>query len=289
MIFDIAVIGGGPAGITASIYGARAGKKVALFEGNAMGGTLNDVDYIENYPGFVGAGKDLGRSMTEQLEKYDCAIIKKFVQSVVKVRDKFFVTAGSDVYFAKTVIYCGGYKRNTFGFLKNYEGKGVSYCATCDGNFYRDKTVALVGYGYDAEKEARFLHGLCKTVYLVSTQALAVDGDKYERYDGYVLVGVEGADRVEKVLIQSADKNQVSLDVDGLFIAMGGSAGSVLTDLKQEGMIQTADGTTTVEGLFVAGDVDAGLPKQVVVACASGARTAMEAIKLLNRTAATEK
>jgi len=282
MNFDVAIIGGGPAGITAAIYGARAGKSVALFEGNALGGTLNEIDFIENYPGFVGAGKDLAKLMSEQLQKFNCAIIKKFVQSVVKVRDKFFVTAGSDVYFAKTVNYCGGYKRNTFGFAKDYEGKGVSYCATCDGNFYRNKTVALVGFGYDAEEEAKFLHGLCKKIFLVSKLPLAVAGEKFERYEGGALVGIEGADRLERILVETADKKQVALEVDGLFIAMGGSANSVLTDLKQEGMLETVDGKTAVEGLFVAGDIDAGLPKQVVVACASGARTAMSAIKLLN-------
>ncbi len=283
MNYDIAVVGGGPAGITAAIYGVRAGKKVILFEGDALGGLLNEVDYIENYPGFVGSGKDLAQMMGEQLKKLGCEIKGKYVLNVIKLGEDFMITAGADVYQAKKVIYCGGYKRSTYGFAQPYEGKGVSYCATCDGMFFRGKTVALVGSGYDAEEEALFLQGLCKRVNIVSSKPILTEGDNVEKHFPYRLTGIEGQDKVERIIIENEQtKERKTIEVDGVFIAMGGSTKSVLSDLKTEGFIKANEGETEVKGLFVAGDIEEGSAKQVVIACAAGARSALKAIKQLN-------
>jgi len=283
MVYDVAIIGGGPAGISAGIYCMRAGKSTIIFEGKELGGKLNEIDKIENYPGFVGSGKELAKNFEAHIQKFACEIKKKFVQNVIKLGAKFMISAGTDIYEAKKVIYCGGFKQNTYDFAKKYEGNGVSYCATCDGMFYRGKTVVLVGSGADAQEEAMFLGGLCKKVYVVSDKPIDISGENFEKFTPYKLVGIDGENIVSGVTLQRIDdKTTTHLDVDGVFLAIGGRAKNVLTDIKSEDFIKTDGGATEVKGLFVAGDIDDGNIKQVVVACASGANAAIKAIKELN-------
>ncbi len=203
--------------------------------------------------------------------------------NVIKLGKEFMITAGSEDYRAKKVIYCGGFSRNTLDFAKKFEGKGVSYCATCDGMFFRNRTVALVGNGYDAEEEAKFLGGLCKKVHLISSETIKVNGENFEVHTPYNLVGMNGSEFVESIKIHNlSDKTEQTIQVDGVFLAMGASSKTVLTDLKAEGQIDAEGEQTKVEGLFVAGDINKNCTKQVVTACASGANAALAAIRQLN-------
>ena len=283
MVYDIAIIGGGPAGLSAGIYARRAGKSVVLFEGKKLGGLLNDIRRIENYPGFLGNGEELATKMCEQLLAPNCTIVKKFVLNVVKIGKKFLITAGSDTFEAKKVIYCGGYNRKSFDFLQKFEGKGVSYCATCDGAFFKDRTVALVGDGYDAIEEVRYLESICKEVHFVSSTTIEVDSEKVIHHLPYEIVGANGEEKIEEIEIKNREnKEEKTIKVDGLFVAMGGSANNVLVDLKADGFIKTNETETQIFGLFVAGDIQENSIKQVVVACADGAKAAIKAIKQLN-------
>jgi thioredoxin reductase (NADPH) len=264
-MFDIAIIGGGPAGLSAALYALRAGKTVVLFEGEALGGTLSRLEKIENYPGYEqSSAKELSLSMQRQIQKYNPEIVRQFVVKVMKSGEGFSIFTSSNDFSAKKVVYCGGIIKNTIAAAKDYKGGGLSYCATCDGFFYKNKTVAVVGSGYTAEEDVKYLMPLCKKVYLIGKLPQL----EVEQFDDTVKE-IIGQERVEAIRLKSGK----TLDIEGLFIALGTySADSLFEiDAKKE----------KIKGLFFAGDAT-GEFFQVVHACASGAKAATEAIKELN-------
>jgi thioredoxin reductase (NADPH) len=261
-MYDIAIIGGGPAGMSAAIYALRAGKKVALFEGNLLGGTLNQIKKIDNYPGFKSiSGKALAKKMEAQVLALEPDIIKQFVVKVMPSEQGFDIITYTDFFTAKKVIYCGGSARRTIKAAETFSGGGISYCATCDGYFYRDKVVAVVGSGYAAQEDVEYLLSLCKQVYLIGklpdTKAQQINSE---------IVKILGTSKVEGIEL----KNGKSLEIDGLFIALGGVGEDEIFDEEITG------------GVFRAGDIN-GEFKQVVWACAEGARAATTAIRELNQ------
>ena len=165
----IAIIGGGVAGLTAAVYALRANADVTIFEKQGLGGLTATIDKIENFPTYSTVnGFDLTQSLSKQVLDLGAKVVYQQVLDVAKENDDFVVTTNKQKYLFDAVIVATGTKHGKLGIESNYVGKGVSYCATCDGNFYRNADVAVVGNTNTAVKEVLYLAGLCKTVYLVS-------------------------------------------------------------------------------------------------------------------------
>ena len=264
---DVIVIGGGPAGMTAAIYLGRAGKKVILFEGNAMGGTLARLKRIENFPGSVSnVGAEIAVRMEAQTRSFGTTIVNEFVSGVQKTKDGFDVFTDTEVYKAKYVVYAGGIVRARPEAEKRFRGSGVSYCAVCDGNFFRGKTVAVIGDGEAAFRDVKYLLPLCKKVYHVFTVRPA---DGAEGIKGKA-EGFLGENSLSGIVVGGK-----TIAVDGAFIAMGGSASEIIKGLElKNGLIASDNGRTNIENFFVAGDAADGSMRQVVSACYEGAKVA---------------
>ena len=299
---DLAVIGAGPAGMTAGLYAARAGLDVVLFERISAGGQLAQTEHMENYPGFPdGAnGFELAFSMKQQADRFGCRHIGEEVLSVdFTVNPKVLKTAFGE-YRAKSVIIATGARPRKLGLEleEDLQGRGVSYCATCDGNFFRDKEVMVVGGGNTAAGDAIYLSRICKKVYLVhrrdKLRATAIYHKRLEDLpnlefvwnavprklvaEGGALAGV----RVE--LLDTGEERDIP--VDGLFVAVGTEPNTEFLDgalqCDETGYVVAGEsGTTDVPGVYVAGDVRTKGLRQVVTAVADGALCAEEAAEYL--------
>lgn len=264
---DIIIIGGGPAGMSAAIYAARAGKRVTLFEGNRLGGTLATLKRIENFPGSISnSGAEIAARMEAQVRSFGVNIVSEFVSGVMKTEGGFEVFTDTGSFGARYVVFCGGIRRKRPAAERKFRGNGISYCAVCDGNFYKGKTVAVIGDGEAAKRDVAYLLPLCKKVYQVCTFSPAEGAEA-------VLGSVE--DFVGDETLKGIVVGGRTIEVDGAFIAMGGAANELISGLKMEdGLVVNDDGRTNVEGFFVAGDAAKGSMRQVVSACFEGARAA---------------
>ena len=297
------IIGGGPAGYTAAIYGARADIAPVLYEGMQPGGQLTTTTDIENYPGFENGidGTQLMNTMKAQAVRLGADLRHGNITSVDLSQRPFKVVVDeSKEIYAKTLIIATGATAKYLGLPSEtkFKGLGVSACATCDGFFYRKKTVAVVGGGDTACEEATYLAGICKKVYMIvrrdvlrASEAMQervrntenievlwncntqeVLGDEY---------GVTGARLVRK------DGEVFDIAVDGFFLAIGHHPNSDLfrewVEVDAEGYIVTDGQTskTNVPGVFAAGDVQDPLYRQAITAAASGCRAALDAEKFL--------
>ena len=297
------IIGGGPAGYTAAVYASRADISPVVYEGTQPGGQLTTTTDIENYPGFENgiAGPELMATMRAQAVRLGADVRTGAVTDADLSQRPFKITIdGSHEISAEALIIATGATAKYLGLPSEvkYRGLGVSACATCDGFFYRKKTVAVVGGGDTACEEATYLAGLCKKVYMIvrrdvlrASQAMQervmstenievlwncntqeVLGDEY---------GVTGARLVRK------DGEVFDIAVDGFFLAIGHHPNSELfskwVNVDKEGYIVTDGKTskTNVEGVFAAGDVQDPLYRQCVTAAASGCRAALDAEKFL--------
>ena len=297
------IIGGGPAGYTAAIYGARADMAPVLYEGIQPGGQLTTTTDIENFPGFENGidGTQLMNTMKAQAVRLGADLRNGIVTSAdLSERPFKVVVDGEKEILAETLIIATGATAKYLGLPSEtkFKGLGVSACATCDGFFYRKKTVAVVGGGDTACEEATYLAGLCKKVYMIvrrdvlrASQAMQervmstenieilwncntqeVLGDDY---------GVTGARLVRK------DGEVFDIALDGFFLAIGHHPNSELfsqwVNVDKEGYIITEGRTskTNVEGVFAAGDVQDPLYRQAITAAASGCRAALDAEKFL--------
>lgn len=265
---DVIIIGGGPAGLTASIYAARAGKKVLLFEGNRVGGTMAKLKKIANYPGSISEnGEELSARMFSQALSFGVTLVPEFVLKIVRSGDGFTVTSGEKTYHAKYVVYCGGIARKSLPAEKQFSGSGVSYCAVCDGAFFKGKDVAVIGDGEAAVFDVKYLLGLCKTVYFIHSYGEKVDGavDVSGSVEAFVGEGTLSGVKVGGEVIP----------VEGAFVAMGASADSLIKGLALSDGLIVADGCkTNIDGFFVAGDCIKGSMRQIVSACYEGALAA---------------
>ena len=297
------IIGGGPAGYTAAIYGARADMAPVLYEGIQPGGQLTTTTDIENFPGFENGidGTQLMNTMKAQAVRLGADLRNGCVTSAALSQRPFkIVVDGDKEISAETLIIATGATAKYLGLPSEtkFKGLGVSACATCDGFFYRKKTVAVVGGGDTACEEATYLAGLCKKVYMIvrrdvlrASQAMQervmatenieilwncntqeVLGDDY---------GVTGVRLVRK------DGEVFDIALDGFFLAIGHHPNSELfsqwVNVDKEGYIITDGRTskTNVEGVFAAGDVQDPLYRQAITAAASGCRAALDAEKFL--------
>ncbi|MBQ0096485.1 MAG: thioredoxin-disulfide reductase [Bacteroidales bacterium] len=293
------IIGGGPAGYTAAIYAVRAGLEPLLIEGLQPGGQLTTTTMVANYPGFSDGidANVLMPAMREQAVKLGAEIISGVVTDVDTASRPFNVTLdGGQTVQADTVIVATGASAKYLGLPSEtrYKGLGVSACATCDGFFYRRKTVAVVGGGDTACEEATYLAGLCKKVYMiVRRDVLRASEAMQERVRNTENIEILWECNTLEVLGDGAGVTGVRLvrrngeifdiDADGFFLAIGHHPNSDIfagkLEMDAEGYILTQgkSARTSVEGIFAAGDVQDPTYRQAVVAAASGARAAIDA------------
>ena len=296
---DVLIIGAGTAGLTAAIYARRAEKTVLVLEANSFGGQIVNTPSIENFPAAPHvSGFDFAMRLYEQATALGAEI--RF-EKALELRDgdpKTVVTAKNE-YVAKTVILATGSKNRKLGLSEEERltGRGVSYCATCDGHFFRGKTVAVVGGGNTALEDALYLSDMASKVYLIhrrdsfrGEEALANRLKEKENAE-FVLNStvtelIAGA-KLEAVRVSSADGNERVLPVDGLFVAIGripeNQAFSPPVQLDEAGYVAAGeDCRTNVPGVFVAGDNRTKTVRQLVTAAGDGAVAALEAVKYLN-------
>ena len=299
---DVLVIGAGPAGLNAALYAARKELSVKVVTTD-MGGQMLLTNEIENYLGFPSiSGFELADKMEAHVKQYPVEFVYAGVKSLVKEADGTFTAHlddGSELH-GKTCIVTAGKHSRTLDIPgeKEYTGRGVSYCATCDAPFYRKKTVAVVGGGDSAVQAAIELAKLCPTVYLLARSRIRAQEilvkrmkelDHVKVYVGYTPEVVKGEKKVNALIIKNkADGSMEELTVDGVFVEAGGIPNNSFlpSDVKVNslGEIMTnKDGETDVEGLFAAGDVTDCRNKQVIIAAGEGAAAALAAHEYLLR------
>jgi len=298
---ELVIIGGGPAGYAAGLYAARADINAVLFERGMPGGQAASTEWIENYPGFPGGigGLDLALKMDEQARSFGLEIVNADVEKLERQGDVFVVHTGQEPIKTKAVILATGAKPQFLGVEgeSKFHGRGVSYCATCDGAFFRDKTVAVVGGGDAAVEEALFLTKFAGKVYIIHRrselratkliQKRAMANPKIDFLWYSVVDRVLGEDKVDAVRIKDVRTGEMKdVPVDGVFVYVGTRANSDLVkDLVESDargyIIANEKMETGIPGLYVAGDIRQKPLRQVVTAVADGAVAAMEVEKYL--------
>ena len=291
-IYDVAVIGAGPAGMTAAIYACRAGKSVALFEKNFPGGQMVNAHIIDNYPAEDGvSGFDLAQKMFEQVTAAGADFINEEVTAITSGGD-VTLTTPSGSYRAKTAVLATGTERLRLGIPgeDRLDGRGVSWCATCDGAFYRGKDVAVIGGGNSAVSEALYLSAICKSVHIIHrrdsyraeaslTEKLRATKNITEHLE-CVPVEITGEDKVNGVILDKKGEN-FTLAVDGVFVAIGGRPEQKLiagVEKDGAGYIKTDNEMrTSLPRVFAAGDNISKQVRQIVTACSDGAIAALSA------------
>ncbi len=298
--YKIVIIGAGTAGLSAAIYALRAGQSVLVLDGKGYGGQIGSTDKVENYPGFKSiSGFDFATALYEQAKALGAKIKFSNVSSVTKDGNSFLVETKTTAYKAESLIIASGLEKRKLG-LNNEDkltGKGVSYCATCDGAFYKDKSVAVIGGGNTALEDALYLSTYCSKVYLIHrrNQYRGEDADIEEinakpniiQLKSHIPLELKGNMSVEGLVVQSLEDNSTKeLDIDGIFTAVGqipsNAAFADLIDLDESGyIIAGEDCKTSVEGIFAAGDCRTKQVRQLVTAAADGAVAGISAAKFV--------
>ncbi len=299
-VYDIVIIGGGPAGLTAGIYAARADMKTVMIESLSVMGQLTITDEIENYPGVKKTdGFDLTSVMKDQAVSFGLTCLSGTVGGIDSRQDGEFtvwqVKYGEETVEALSVIIASGARPRKLGVPgeEKFSGKGVSYCATCDGAFFRDKDIMVVGGGNTAIQEALFLTRFAKKVLVIHrrdrlratkiVQERAFASDKMDFIWDSVVEEITGTDKVKKVSVKNVKTGEKrELSADGIFIFAGwdpntGFLGNAV-ELDEKGKISTDEAMGTPrEGIFACGDCRRRPLNQVVTACADGAIAAQSA------------
>ncbi|MBR3230269.1 MAG: FAD-dependent oxidoreductase [Bacilli bacterium] len=294
-MYDIIIVGAGPAGLTSAIYARRAMKSVLVLEALSYGGQIINTLSIENYPAMPGvSGFDFATNLYNQAKDLGADI--KF-EKVLEIKDGSLkkVVTSKEEYECKCVIIATGCENRKLGLPLEEEltGRGISYCATCDGNFYKGKIVAVVGGGNTALEDALYLSDIASKVYLIhrrekfrgeeSTLNLLKKKKTIEFILNSNVTKLVGNDKLEKIIVND-DKE---IDVSGLFVAIGKIPENEnfrkLIDLDDNGYIDSSeDCHTNISGIFVAGDARRKDLRQLVTATSDGAVAANEAIKYIN-------
>lgn len=298
MVYDVIIIGSGPAGLAAAIYGKRARLRTLVIEKQPMsGGQILNTYEVDNYPGLPGIGGfELGQKFREHAEKMETEFITAEVTGIAEEKEIKQVLTDKGEYETKTIILATGANHRKLGVPGEEElcGMGVSYCATCDGAFFRDRTVAVVGGGDVALEDALFLARACKKVYLIHRrnefrgakvlQEQVAQTENIEVIWDTVVEEIKGDGQVQAlVLLDKKKEEKNELPVDGVFIAVGIEPNTAqiggAVELDEGGYIIAGENTkTNVQGIFAAGDVRTKPLRQVVTAVADGANaiTAVE-------------
>ena len=300
-MYDVVIIGAGPAGYTAGIYCSRARHNTLLISGILPGGQLMNTTDVENYPGFSDGimGPDLMTVMRKQTEKMGTKIIDDEVTSVDFQTTPLKVKTASEEFEARTVIVCTGANPRKIGLdgEQTFAGKGVSYCATCDGAFFKDQELIVVGGGDSAMEEATFLTKFASTVHIVHRreeiraskimQERALANEKIKVHFNCTVKDIQGNQKFRKVILNNTKTNEDEiLDAGGLFVAIGHEPNSKMfqnqLELDENGYVIIKNNTeTSIPGVFCAGDVHDHRYRQAVTAAGFGCMAAIDVDKYL--------
>ena len=302
--YDVVIVGGGPAGLSAGVYAARAGLSAVVLEQSTPGGQIAITDEVDNYPGLPGlSGAELGMKLSEHAEQAGATLEYDVVSSIARSDDgSFVITAGGSSYRAGSVIYAAGATPRLAGFEgeEKFRGRGVSYCATCDGMFYRGKDVYVVGGGTAACEEALFLARIARSVTMLvrkdvlrttpalTRRILAADSGVTVRFTTRV-AEVSGEQMLGSITLEdtrSGEREVISHDEPfGVFVFVGHDPATALVDglveTNANGIVTDARMSTRTPGLFAAGDVRDTVLRQAVTAAADGAVAATSALTYL--------
>ncbi len=293
-MYDSIIIGAGPAGLTSAIYLRRANKKVLVLEAEGYGGQIANADKVENYPGVSQiSGFELAENLYQQAKNMGTEIKFEKVNAVKK--DKSVETSGG-IYQGKTVIIANGAAKRKLNLKKesDFIGKGISYCATCDGNFFKGKTVAVVGGGNSALEDALYLSDLANKVYVIH-QFDEFNGEEKYREDllrknnvsflmESTVTAINGSSKLETITVTDISGASQEISIDGLFIAIGqeprNEIFSNVVDLNDAGYIQCENSVyTRTDGIFAAGDTCEKELRQLTTAVSDGSLAATAALK----------
>ncbi len=298
---DIIVVGSGPAGLTASIYARRANKSVLILEKGIFGGQVTFSPCIENYPGYIKmSGNEFADKLIDQAVTLGADIEMETVKEIVDNGDTKVVKTNLSEHTAKAVIIATGCKHRQIGLPNENAliGNGISFCATCDGAFFKNKTVAVLGGGNSALQEAILLSDLCSKVYVIQNLDFLTGEDKLckilenksnvEIIYGTIITELIGEDELKSIVLKNEkDGSVANLDVDGLFIAIGlvpdNDSFSNIANLNNQGYFDSDETCSTkTKGIFAAGDCRNKSVRQITTAVADGAVAALAAVKYID-------
>ena len=295
-MYDVIIIGAGPAGLTAAIYLGRAGKKVLILEKNVYGGQIVNSKEVENYPAISKiSGFEFSNNLYNQAKYFGAELKYETVVNLTKDKE---VTTNRGKYQAKSIIIATGLSNRTLEIdgVDSFIGRGISYCATCDGNFFKDKVVAVVGGGNTALEDAIFLSNICKKVYIIHRrttfrgekilQDILNKKENVEFVLNSNVVKINGNELLESIIINTNNEEK-ELQIDGLFLAIGQIPNNSyidIIDLDEKGYaIANEDCKTNIDGIYVAGDFRTKKVRQLVTAASDGATAAINAIEYIER------
>ena len=298
--YDLLIIGGGPGGLTAGVYAKRAGLNCAIIERGPLGGTLNITHEVSNYTGFSNiTGPDLAEKMIAHAKSFDLPFIYEEVKSITLKGGKKIVKTFQNTYSAKAIIIGIGAQAKKLGVKneKQYLGKGVSYCASCDGNFFKGKDVAIVGGGNSSLEDGSYLAGIVNKLYVVHRRD-HFTGEKYlidrlsnlknvEKIFDSEVCAIGGENTLENITIKNLQTGKKQkLNVNALFVCIGRGPDTDVIDFDIEkdkmGYILTDQNMqTSVEGVYAIGDIRATPLRQIITACSDGAISATSALKYI--------
>ena len=299
--FDVVIIGAGPSGYTAGIYCSRAGYDTLILSGILPGGQLVNTTEVENYPGFENGimGPDLMIEMRKQTQRMGTTIVDDEAINVDFRNSPFKILTGSEEYEGRAVIIATGANPRKLGIEgeQTFSGKGVSYCATCDGPFFRNQELIVVGGGDSAIEEATFLTKFATKVHLVHRrdelraskvmQERAINNEKIQFHWDSAVTNIKGDQKMQQAIVKNLKTNEEkTLDVGGLFVAIGHEPNTQLfknqIDLDDEGYVVLKNKTkTNIEGVFAAGDVHDRSYRQAITAAGFGCMAAIDVDKYL--------
>lgn len=297
-LYDVIIIGAGPSGVTASIYGIRANLKILLIEKGPIGGKIIDITKLENYPGYIDSpGTDLAMNFRKQIKNLNIPLIKDEVLLISKEDSNFIVQCRNNVFNTKRVILATGTKENKMNLLNEdrFLGQGISFCATCDGSFYKNKVIAIYGGGNSAIDASFYLSPIAKHIYLIARHNLiCVDSIKNKLLEknnitiieNTIITKLNGDKELNSIETLTNNENTNKLDVEGLFVYIGSTPDlSFIKNLN----LSTSNNyinvdknfETNVHNVFAIGDVINKELRQIVTATNDGALVINYIIKSL--------
>ncbi len=288
-MYDIIIVGGGPSGMTAGIYSGRGGYKTLIIEKLGTGGQMMLTDIIDNFPGFPDGitGYELQDKMHRQVKKIGVEIVYDEVVKISREQNNFKIISKNGFYESLTVIIASGAKHKSLNVKgeKEFVGKGVSYCATCDGPFFRGKSVAVIGGGDTALTEAIFLSKFAKKVFIIhrrdrfrAVQSLVNSAKRISNIEfvfNSVVEEIKGENVVKTIILKDNNNNIKELNIDGVFVLIGLEPNTDFIDLPildtNKYIITDEKMMTNIKGIFASGDVRSKSFRQIITACGDGA------------------